>query len=330
MNYTIGNKVKGMISVCTSLTLQTQSQHQLLARTMDFPTTSPWQPIYLPAGETLRTRFQSNYSAKFAILGSGRLIDGYRLMGDGFNTAGLAVAELYFPNRTVYHKVPVPGKLNLTPQDIILWLLGNYRSVAEVQTALPQIALIGDVWFRENKVYPFHWIITDQTGATMVLEPTSLTLSLKPDATQVLTNTPELENHIARLNRFLKLDQPDFNEVTIQKSRAYIASGQALPTGPVPTNRFISAAINRWGHDLPATDSNAVATLFNTLDQVVIPRDPEKVKRSNHNYTHYESILSLTDQTYYYKAMTNNRLQTISLPDLVETYPKKPFIFPND
>jgi len=318
------------MKLCTSLTLHTKSDHQLLARTMDFPTTTPWQPIYLPAGETWRSIFMPNQHTKYAILGSGRTLDQFRLMGDGFNSAGLACAELYFPNRAVYHDAPVSGKQNLTPQDLILWFLGNYGSIAEIEADLPNIALIGQVWFKENKVYPFHWILTDKSGRTAVLEPTSLELKLVDDPVAVLTNTPELANHIGRLNQFLNVDEPTFNEETVHAAQTYLASNTPLPKGPVPTKRFISAAINRWGQKLPDTDEQAETELFDTLEQVALPLDPAKIARSNHNYTHYESVLNLETQIYYYRAMTNHRLQRISLLDLAKNGEKKMIIFPNE
>ncbi len=34
--------------MCTSLTYLDTDNHRYFARTMDFPTTTPWRPIFLP------------------------------------------------------------------------------------------------------------------------------------------------------------------------------------------------------------------------------------------------------------------------------------------
>lgn len=278
--------------MCTSLTLTAADGTTLLGRTMDFPNVDPWVPTALPAKTPWRPYYGEQQQTAYRITGAARHLNGHYLFGDGLNSAGLACAELYFPNRVHYYDEPQPAMTNLTPQDFILWVLSNHATIAEVEADLPNIALISHIWFAENKVYPFHWLLADATGRTAVLEPTTLTLSLLADPVHVLTNTPELADHVQRLTDYLGTDHLE------DGATAKISSNAPLPEGPIPTNRFIRTAINLLGHPTPLTGKEATDEIVTSLQQVVIPRKGTGNHPANHNFTHYISVLDTTHLTY--------------------------------
>ena len=162
-----------------------------------------------------------------------------------------------------------------------------------VAADLPAVALIGRVWYAENKVYPFHWLLADATGATAVLEPTAHALKLIADPLNVLTNTPELADHLGRVNRFLNTDSAHLPTAASQ----WLAENKPLPEGPIPTDRFIKTVINLWGQPQPATAEAAVAEAKAILTQVIIPRQAGR-HPANHNFTHYISIIDTTHLRY--------------------------------
>src|SRR5699024_1641809 len=96
-------------------------------------------------------------------------------------------------------------------------------------------------------VYPFHWILSDRSGQTLVIEPTGGPLKAQLNPAGVLTNTPILATHLQNLNAFLKVPGNEFTGQTVTATKAYLASGAPLPTGSVPTKRFIHTALRRWG-----------------------------------------------------------------------------------
>ncbi|GAF41632.1 choloylglycine hydrolase [Agrilactobacillus composti DSM 18527 = JCM 14202] len=295
--------------MCTSLTIENAQQQPLLARTMDFPTTSPWLPIYLPRKRRYTPATETNYrTTKYALLGGGRQVAPKTyLMADGVNEAGLACAELYFPFEATYHPKNQPQRLNLSPQDFITWVLGEHASIAEVAADLPNIALVSATWHQLNKIYPYHWALTDPTGATAVLEPRSLSLTLQPNPLGVLTNTPNLLRHGANLAAFLGLAK---TSTTTVLQRAAATFQGPLPTGTIPTDRFLRATILRA--QLPATFSTT--DLFHILDQVIIPKT-DTAHLQNHDYTHYEMFLNTASLTYTFHDLNTNRWQHLSLAD---------------
>ena len=120
--------------MCTSLTVPSYSNEQLLGRTMDFPTKTPWRLTYLPVNfEWQPVTGTTKYQSKFAVLGGMRHIQDWYLIGDGVNSAGLSVAELYFPVESNYYDAPVEGKINLSPQDFTTWLLTQNGTVKEME-----------------------------------------------------------------------------------------------------------------------------------------------------------------------------------------------------
>lgn len=298
--------------MCTSLTIKTLDQHQLFGRTMDFPTKTPWRLTYLPTHYQWRPKTSGHtFSSSHAILGGMRHITDHFLIGDGVNDAGLCCAELYFPVEANYYKTPVAGKLNLSPQDFTTWLLSENSSIAEIDTKLEQIALIGIDWYDYDGVYPFHWLLTDQTGQTVIIEPNELNLHLKSNPVNVLTNTPVLTKHLLNLNQFLHLAGNQFNELTIKAIENFTGN---LPSRHIPTDRFIRAAITRWQNH-PQTIAEGETILFNFLETVKIPKENDR-----HDYTHYEGVIDVDSQTYQFKDVASNTLKVQALKSSAAKY----------
>lgn len=298
--------------MCTSLTMNTQDHHQLFGRTMDFPTKTPWQLTFLPSQHQWQPYTSSQvFNSKYSILGGMRHIANHFLIGDGINEAGLCCAELYFPIEANYHSSPVNGKLNLSPQDFTTWLLSENSSIAEINSKLDQIALIGTDWYDHDGIYPFHWLLTDKTGQTAIVEPTKLTLHLQSDPVNVLTNTPSIEKHISNLNQFLQLHGNHFDETTISAIQNF---NGPLPSKHIPTDRFIQAAITRWKSQ-PTNVANGKNTLFNFLETVRIPKENDR-----HDYTHYESVIDVNSLTYWFKNTANNKIIITTLETAINNY----------
>jgi len=318
--------------VCTSLTYTAATGQHFFGRTMDFPTTTPWRPVFLPRHYQWQTALDTTRTTRYALLGGGRISTDFSayLMADGVNESGLTCAELYLPGAVDYADDPVPGHTNLTPQDFISWVLGEHATLAEVVADLPHVTLVGRKWGADKYVYPFHWILSDRSGQTLVIEPTGGPLTAEPDAAAVLTNTPVLATHLKNLNDFLGVAGADFTPATITAAKSYIASGAPLPAGPVPTRRFIHMAIQRWGTPTIATTDATVTQLFDWLAEVILPYDPARRDQGNHNYTHYRGIIDLTRLTYFFMSRTTNRLQQITLTPEMAAHRHFPHAYPAD
>lgn len=304
--------------MCTSLTLETLNQHVLLARTMDFPVKADWKPVLINQPNYV-TALSGTRLIKYPYIGGGRTEENDNiLVADGVNTQGLSCAELMFPLKAHYLDNEVDDKLNLTPQDFLPWVLGEHASLKEVKADLDNIALIGKYWMAGKEVFSFHWILTDKSGQTLILEPTVDGLEVIEDSIGVMTNSPTYPEHMARLEKKLKVT----NQQALAAKAQQIIMSQDLPKATnTPTTRFLVAAVNKLGTLPSRTQYEARNRLFNVLDEVAIPYKPSMDDHPNFNYTHYISVLDSTDQTYYFRYHDSRQLLSFSLTDLVEEYP---------
>lgn len=317
--------------MCTSLTYTTTDNNHFFGRTMDFPTTTPWRPIFLPRQQLWTSGLNEQRRTSQAILGGGRLpigIDNF-LMADGLNESGISCAELYLPHAVTYEPGPQAGKINLTPQDFINWVLGEHTSLAEVVNELPQVRLVNQTWHGEPYVYPFHWVLSDRTGCNLVIEPTGGPLQAQANPCGVLTNTPRLATHFKNLTQLLGVPDTTITLTTRQAASRWLKTERPLPSGSIPTDRFNHMAIRRLGTPT-LTSADAIPTLFDWLNEVKIPYDPAKRNLLSHNYTHYRSLIDLDQRCYYFSPRTTERRQAIQLTDEMCKKWRFPDVFPAD
>lgn len=304
--------------MCTSLTLETLNEHVLLARTMDFPVKAAWRPVLINQ-PNYETALSGTRPIKYPYIGGGRTEENDNiLVADGVNTQGLSCAELMFPLKAHYLDKEVDDKLNLTPQDFLPWVLGEHASLEDVKADLDNIALIGKYWMAGREVFSFHWILTDKTGQTLIIEPTVNGLEVIDNSIGVMTNSPTYPEHMQKLEKKLQAgNQEDLADKAEQLIRT-----QNLPKATnTPTTRFLVAAVNKLGGQESRTQFEARNRLFNVLDEVSIPYKPSMNDHPSFNYTHYISVLDSTDQTYYFRYHDSEQLLSFSLNDLVKLYP---------
>ncbi|MDD6431658.1 MAG: linear amide C-N hydrolase [Lactobacillaceae bacterium] len=292
-------------------TVMTVDHEHLLGRTMDFPPRTPWHLTYLPQGYQWRAaNMLTTYCNQRALLGGMRVYDGHYLVGDGFNDAGLAVAELFFPVEADYPTTVRSGTNGLTPQDFIMWALGNHATVSELAADLDRVTVIDALWY-DHQRYPFHWLVMDKTG-TYVIEPLVEHLHVRPNPLAVFTNTPSLDEQLEKLATYL--GQSSTASVS-QLMSAAASTCKPLPTGGNSVQRFIKAAICRW-KKVP----QSVVELRNFLQSVTVPNSPAH----SHNYTHYQAVIDLANLRYDFYDLHSGMIVSHDLPRLMREYPRTP------
>lgn len=304
--------------MCTAISFTTRQRHRFVGRTMDFPTRStPWQLGYLPIDYQWQSLPEcDSFANDYAILGGMRKINHHYLIGDGLNSAGLWAAELYFPGPQVYYDHPQSHHLNLSPQDLIGWLLGTHASVAEIAAELDSVALIGVIWHDHDIVHPFHWLLNDDTG-TYLIEPTQYHLTLQALPLGVLTNSPCYPKQRQKLTSYLGID-PKASDAEVMM--AICSSKAPLPSQRTPTSRFINAAVSLWQAS-PIEDQNAIKQGNELLKQVVLDQ------LADHDvYTHYLEMVDIQTQTSYFYDLTTQQQLKQRLPDLMVRF-DQPYLF---
>jgi choloylglycine hydrolase len=168
----------------------------------------------------------------------------------------------------------------LASTDLAVYLLGNFRTVAEAKAALqggevsvwlPEIPLVG------NLVAPFHYILFDKTGAGIVIEFLDGKMNVHDNPVGVATNAPDFPWHLKNLNNYAQLTNLDKNTGQFGKLEVGAPdSGNALanvPSSQISAGRFVKAAYYTQFVRKADSPEDAVITLGHILNNFDRPYD---------------------------------------------------------
>lgn len=77
-----------------------------------------------------------------------------------------------------------------------MWLLGSITDISELREKIASINLVDEAVPVLGFVPPLHFIVTDKTGETVVIESDSGELVIKENPVGVMTNSPEFGWHL--------------------------------------------------------------------------------------------------------------------------------------
>ncbi|MGG5330652.1 choloylglycine hydrolase family protein [Enterococcus sp. AZ163] len=306
--------------MCTSIFITTKDDKHVLSRTMDFSYPLNIGPMYFPRKHSwLSDSDQAQRVNTLGFLGTGRETGGTYLVSDGVNERGISIAELYLPGEAVYQSSAKPGKINLCPQEFIMWVLGTIESLEELEEMLPFVNLVGKTIPELGVVVPLHWILTDTKGRSVVIEPTGSELSFKENPVNVLTNSPQLEWHIENLRNYLNVQPEQLPKVKFGEYEASPFSQgtgtSGLPGGYTPPERFVRAAFFKEHIEEAENEEEAVRNSLHILGTVKIPKGIVIETTGSPDYSQFISILCNESRTIYYQDYSSNSITKVSMTD---------------
>ena len=113
------------------------------------------------------------------------------------------MAGLNFPENAVYQEAE-EGWKNITPFELIPWILASCSSVQEAREHLFQARIVGIPFAREIPLASLHWMLADGKEC-LVLEAVEEGLKIYENPIKVLTNNPPFPFHREYLTHFRKL-----------------------------------------------------------------------------------------------------------------------------
>lgn len=306
--------------MCTSIFTETKDNKHLLARTMDFSFPLDFNIVYLPRKNNWKSAAdKGDHQSKYGVLGAGRALGTSYFLADGVNEHGLAIAELYLPQKAVYQKELENDKINLAPHEFITWALGEFKSISDLKKKLSKVNLFSVAAPIIDTITPLHWIITDTTGACMVIEPTQKMLHLKENPVGVMTNTPLLEWHIENLSNYLNVRPKQYEPEKFGSYTSHAFSQGTgtlgLPGGYTPPERFVRAAFFKENIDQASTEVEAVTNATKILSTVQIPKGIVVTAEDKEDYSQYTGMMCNESKTYYYSDYHNTRISTVTMTD---------------
>lgn len=304
--------------MCTGLALETKDGLHLFGRNMDIEYSFNQSIIFIPRNfKCVNKSNKKELTTKYAVLGMGTIFDDYPTFADGMNENGLGCAGLNFPVYVSYSKEDIEGKTNIPVYNFLLWVLANFSSVEEVKEALKNANIV-DIPISENiPNTTLHWMISDITGKSIVVEQTKEKLNVFDNNIGVLTNSPTFDWHVANLNQYVGLR---YNQVPEFKlgDQSLTALGQGtglvgLPGDFTPASRFIRVAFLRDAMIKNDKDSIDLIEFFHILNNVAMVRGSTRTVEEKSDLTQYTSCMCLEKGIYYYNTYENNQINAIDM-----------------
>lgn len=317
--------------MCTGITYSNLIEEHFLARTMDFGFELNGAPIFCPRNyQWLSDADNQPHQSKYSLIGAGREFEKL-LFADGVNEKGLGMVALYLPNEVNYAEKSESGQINLAPHEFLLWVLTNCASISELEERLSEVSLVNIPTKFLEATTPLHWMLTDKTGRTAVIEPTTYQLTLIDNPVGTLTNTPTLDWHLTNLRNYIGITaEQNSNKSfgTFVGTPFSQGSGTfGLPGGFTPPERFVRAAIIKELIKPVYSLEGTITNIWYILQSVYIPKGVVKKADGLIDYTQYISCMSVTNQTYFFTPYGNSQITQIQLTDELKNNQLTPLTF---
>ena len=186
--------------MCTSI-VYSSNNHHYFGRNLDLEISFGEHPVITPRNYEFQYRKFPSKKAKYAMVGMAIVENNYPLYFDAANEEGLGIAGLNFAGPCHYFPENA-GKNNVTPFELIPYLLSQYTTVAEVKEALKDVSLVNINFSEKLPLSPLHWLITDKSGESIVVESTLSGLHVYDNPVHVLTNNPEFPGQLRNLANY--------------------------------------------------------------------------------------------------------------------------------
>jgi len=283
--------MKGKAGMCTSLCYTDAAGKVYFGRTLELTVDLPYQVAFLPAGLASRSEAPGHapldYVSRHPIIAitlPDRVptADAPVTLADlkvleGLNDQGLTFSMLAYPAAAGDQDKVAMTRAVLAASDLGGWLLGTCATVAQAKAALATqpvqlvpLAILG------GAVSPFHYVVNDATGASLVIEFTRGRMALIDNPVRVMTNGPEFGWHLTNLDNYTFLSNVDRPVATFGGYKAMQPdSGIAtagLPASSTSVGRFVRAVYYAQFTEKADTPERAVLTLAHILNNFDRPR----------------------------------------------------------
>ncbi|QQM31818.1 choloylglycine hydrolase family protein [Martelella lutilitoris] len=312
---------------CTGITLTAEDGDVVRARTMEFNVDLDASVILVPrgtqrTGETPDGKTGLGWDAKYASIGANPM--GLPYLVDGVNEKGLSMGLFYFAQAAEYqpYKPEEAGK-TMASWQLGSYILDNFATVDEVKAALSDIVVAPVIFKQFNMVLPVHFVVTDASGETIVIEYVGGTLQVSDNPLGTFTNNPPFDWHMTNLQNYVNLGVDNvppqkLGDVTIEG----LGQGTGLlgmPGDFTSPSRFVRAAIYSHGVEASASGNDAIFQAFHILNNFDIPRgvarEEEKDEHGNtvSDYTQWTSAVDTANKRFFFRTYENSDIRFVDL-----------------
>ncbi|MCC5666652.1 linear amide C-N hydrolase [Nostoc sp. CHAB 5784] len=314
--------------MCTNFSLfqqGTSANYTISARTMDFNVNGNSQVTVTPRGQSFPEMPPVNSPLKwqnqYGYVSMQFSLKTYKRASDGINEKGLSVGSLWLADA----QYPAPESASaekpaLYNVDFCDWVLGNFDNIQALQTALQSVTVIPSTELLPTSNILVHYVATDSSGESLIIEYTNGTVQTYQSANGVMTNTPPYPWHLNNLVNYLPL--------SLENSPNEMWGGEVngsgllgMPGDYVSPNRFIRTWYLQQSTTqyTPQNLGEAVGLAARILQNCAMPIGSTKITTQGiatdeaFEYTQYAVIRDHKNLGYYFFTQFNNNLFFIDL-----------------
>lgn len=339
------------LNACTGIRLGTDATGFVYGRTMEwggFDLKS--QILVVPRGYTFPGNIGENqkgksFTVKYGFVGVN--LQDRDIIMDGMNEQGLAAGGFYHHHYAEYPEYSSEDSSStISSAYVVNYILANFGSVIDVILGLNKVKIVREPINQKGYDADVHWMVTDQTGSSIVIEFEKGIMNVYPSTLGVITNDPYYDWHITNLSNYINLRKNPASEVTLTGH----SSSDKLPVSPLgagsgllglpgdntPPSRFIRATVwSQTARDLYSAN-DAVFELFRILDNFQLPlgadasegsstspsntpnadKKPELKISGMKSDTQWTTAWNLTDRVFNYHTQYNRQVRRLDLKEI--------------
>lgn len=310
---------------CTGLQLKALDGSYVNGRTVEFGVALDIAGLIVPRNMDFKGTLPDGtaglaYKSKYGAIGANTF--GEAAIVDGINEKGLSVGMFYFPGYATYATITPQNKTHaLSPTEFPNWILTQFSTVDEVKAAISNVVIAPTTPKNWPGLPPFHYIVYDQSGKSIAIEPTDGQLKVYDNPIGVFTNSPTFDWQITNIANYINLSPNNTVTKTIdnmQIKQFGEGSGMhGLPGDFTPPSRFIRATIFS-NTAVPVNNADqAVLQAFHILNQFDIPVGAVRTVMSNSQmipeYTLATTVKDTRNLNYYFRTYDDQTIKVINL-----------------
>ncbi len=298
--------------MCTAVSFLTCDHY--FGRNLDLDFSYDETVTVTPRRFPLPFRHKETLDNHLAMIGMAFVNENYPLYYDATNEKGLSMAGLNFPGNAVYQPFD-DTRDNITPFELIPWILGQCATVREARHLLSRLNLLKEDFSRSLPLSPLHFLLSDR-NENIVIEPVSQGLKIYDDPLGVLTNNPPFDFHLTNLTQYINLTRNEpvnrFSDTIPLTPYSRGMGGIGLPGDLSSVSRFVRAAFVKLNSVCGEDEKASVGQFFHILSAVEQQKGCCRVG-NGFEYTIYSSCCNTDRGVYYYTTYENRRITGVDM-----------------
>lgn len=299
--------------MCTAVSLQVKDHY--FGRNLDLEGSFGESVAITPRNYPFFFRTKETLNEHYAMIGMAHMDHGYPLYYEGTNEKGLSMAGLNFPGNADYKPLQ-SDKDNITPFELIPWILGQCANVKEAEGLLSRLNVYKENYSEQLPLSPLHWMISD-SDSSIVVESVKDGIKIYKNPVGVLTNNPTFDMQLFSLNNYMHVSKGtprnDFSDILPLTTYSRGMGALGMPGDWSSQSRFVKAAFVKMNSVCEPLEESAVGQFFHILASVEIPRGSVAIREGLYEITIYSCCCNTRKGIYYYRTYENSQIIAVDM-----------------